>query len=402
MERYILIIGTFDTKGEEIGFLRDQILARKRKVRILDAGILRSSPPGVDISNEQVSIAGGRHLEELVRQRDRGQAVAVMAGGAARIARELFEKGEIQGIISLGGGSGTVIGTSAMRALPVGLPKVMVSSMASGNIRPYVGTSDISMMHSVVDICGLNRISRRVLRNAAASICGMVEEKEEILSAERPLLAATMFGVTTPCVAKAQKILEENGYEVLVFHAMGTGGQAMEQLIGEGQIQAVLDITTTELADELLGGKCSAGPNRLEKAGEMGIPQVVVPGAMDMVNYLPDAIPPQFRSRLLYVHNSATTLMRTNVEENRHLGRIMAQKLSKAKGPTVVYIPLGGFSAIDAPGQPFFDPAANRAFIEALEKNLPSHFPVIKRETHINDPSFAKDVAQALLNLLRG
>jgi len=402
MERYILIIGTCDTKGEEIGFLRDQILARKRKVRILDAGILRSSPPGVDLSNEQVSLAGGRHLEELVSQRDRGQAVAVMAGGAARIARELFQKGEIQGIISLGGGSGTVIGTSAMRALPVGLPKVMVSSMASGNIRPYVGTSDISMMPSVVDICGLNRISRRILRNAAASICGMVEEGEEIASAERPLLAATMFGVTTPCVAQAQKILEENGYEVLVFHAMGTGGQAMEQLIGEGQIQAVLDITTTELADELLGGKCSAGPNRLEKAGEMGIPQVVVPGAMDMVNYLPDAIPPQFRSRLLYVHNSATTLMRTNVEENKHLGRIMAQKLSKAKGPTVVYIPLGGFSAIDGPGQPFFDPAANRAFIEALEKNLPSHFPVIKRETHINDPSFAKDVAQALLNLLRG
>ena len=391
-----------DTKGEEIGFLRDQILARKQKVRLLDAGILKLSPPGVDISNEQVAIGGGRNLEELMRQRDRGQAVEVMAAGAARIARELFEKGEIQGIISLGGGSGTVIGTRAMRGLPVGLPKVMVSSMASGNIRPYVETSDISMMPSVVDICGLNRITKRILRNAAASICGMVEEKEEILSAGRPLLAATMFGVTTPCVAKAQEILEEKGYEVLVFHAMGTGGQAMEQLIGEGQIQAVLDITTTELADELLGGKCSAGPHRLEKAGEMGIPQVVVPGAMDMVNYLPDAIPAQFRSRLLYVHNAATTLMRTNAEENRQLGQIMAQKLSKAKGPIVVYIPLGGFSAIDGPGQPFFDPEANRAFIDTLEKNLPPHIPVFKRKTHINEPAFAKDLAQALLNLLRG
>jgi uncharacterized protein (UPF0261 family) len=402
MERYIFIIGTMDTKGEEIGFLRDQILARKQKVRLLDAGILKLSPPGVDISNEQVAIGGGRNLEELMRQRDRGQAVEVMAAGAARIARELFEKGEIQGIISLGGGSGTVIGTRAMRGLPVGLPKVMVSSMASGNIRPYVETSDISMMPSVVDICGLNRITKRILRNAAASICGMVEEKEEILSAGRPLLAATMFGVTTPCVAKAQEILEEKGYEVLVFHAMGTGGQAMEQLIGEGQIQAVLDITTTELADELLGGKCSAGPHRLEKAGEMGIPQVVVPGAMDMVNYLPDAIPAQFRSRLLYVHNAATTLMRTNAEENRQLGQIMAQKLSKAKGPIVVYIPLGGFSAIDGPGQPFFDPEANRAFIDTLEKNLPPHIPVFKRKTHINEPAFAKDLAQALLNLLRG
>jgi uncharacterized protein (UPF0261 family) len=393
MERYIFIIGTMDTKGEEIGFLRDQILARKQKVRLLDAGILKLSPPGVDISNEQVAIGGGRNLEELMRQRDRGQAVEVMAAGAARIARELFEKGEIQGIISLGGGSGTVIGTRAMRGLPVGLPKVMVSSMASGNIRPYVETSDISMMPSVVDICGLNRITKRILRNAAASICGMVEEKEEILPAGRPLLAATMFGVTTPCVAKAQEILEEKGYEVLVFHAMGTGGQAMEQLIGEGQIQAVLDITTTELADELLGGKCSAGPHRLEKAGEMGIPQVVVPGAMDMVNYLPDAIPAQFRSRLLYVHNAATTLMRTNAEENRQLGQIMAQKLSKAKGPIVVYIPLGGFSAIDGPGQPFFDPEANRAFIDTLEKNLPPHIPVFKRKTHINEPAFAKDLA---------
>ena len=400
MDRYILIIGTFDTKGEELSFLRDQILARNQRVRTLDAGILQPSPPRVDISNEKVAAAGGESLRKLVQQKDRGQAVAAMSRGAAKITREISEKGEVLGVISLGGGSGTVIGTSAMRALPVGVPKVMVSSMASGNTRPYVGTSDISMMYSVVDISGLNRISKRILRNAAASICGMVEGGEEIVSGDRPLIATTMFGVTTPCVTAAKRILEENGYEVLVFHANGPGGMAMEQLIGEGQIQAVLDITTTELPDELLGGKGSAGPNRLEKAGEMGIPQVVVPGAMDMVNYFPDAIPPRFRDRLVYQHNPATSLMRTNVEENRRLGEIMGRKLSRAKGLTIVYIPLGGFSAIDAPGQPFFDPDANRAFVDALKRNLPSRILVIEKDAHINDPSFAREVAQALLKLI--
>ncbi len=401
MDRYILIIGTFDTKAEELSFLRDQILSRNQNVRTLDAGILQPSPPQVDISNEKVAAAGGKSLRDLVQQRDRGQAVAAMTRGAAKITRELFEKGEVLGVISLGGGSGTVIGTSAMRTLPVGVPKVMVSSMASGNVRPYVGTSDISMMYSVVDISGLNRISKRILCNAAAAICGMVGGKEESLPGERPLVAATMFGVTTPCVTEAKRILEENGYEVLVFHANGSGGMAMEQLIGEGQIQAVLDITTTELPDELLGGKGSAGPHRLERAGEMGIPQVVVPGAMDMVNYFPDAIPPKFRDRLIYQHNPATSLMRTNVEENRQLGEIMGRKLSRAKGATIVYIPLGGFSAIDAPGQPFFDPEANRAFVEALKKNLRSHIPVIEKDAHINDPSFAHDIAVQLLKILR-
>jgi uncharacterized protein (UPF0261 family) len=257
------------------------------------------------------------------------------------------------------------------------------------------------MMYSVVDISGLNRISRRILGNAARAVCGMVEGGKEAVSAELPLIAATMFGVTTPCVTEAKRMLEEKGYEVLVFHANGPGGMAMEQLIGEGHIQAVLDITTTELPDELCGGKGSAGPRRLEKAGEMGIPQVVVPGAMDMVNYFPDAIPPQFRNRLFHVHNPATTLMRTNEEENRQLAGIMARKLSRAKGPVVVYIPLKGFSAMDAPGQPFFSPGATRAFVETLKKNLPPHIPVIEKDLHVNDPAFARETAQALLKLLR-
>jgi uncharacterized protein (UPF0261 family) len=400
MKRFILIIGTFDTKAEELNFVKDQISANGLSALTLDAGVLQPSSETVDISNERVAAAGGRPLHELVSRRDRGQAVAVMAQGAAKITRELFDRGEISGVISLGGGSGTVIGTGAMRALPVGIPKVMVSSMASGNIRPYVGTSDITMIYSVVDISGLNRISRKILSNAALAVCGMVEVGKEPVSAELPLIAASMFGVTTPCVTEAKRILEEKGYEVLVFHANGPGGMAMEQLIGEGQIQAVLDITTTELPDELCGGKCSAGPHRLEKGGEMGIPQVMVPGAMDMVNYFPDAIPPQYRKRLFYVHNPATTLMRTNEEENRQLAEIMARKLSRAKGPVVVYIPLRGFSAVDAKGQPFFDPEADRAFVETLKKNLPRRIPVIEKDLHINDPSFARETAQALLKLL--
>jgi uncharacterized protein (UPF0261 family) len=401
MEKSILIIGTFDTKAEELSFIKDQISARGLRALTLDAGVLQPSPAEVDIPNERVAAAGGQPLPKLLRLRDRGQAVANMAKGAARITRELYDSGEISAVISLGGGAGTVIGTGAMRTLPLGIPKVMVSSMTSGNIRPYVGTSDITMMASVVDISGLNRISRRILQNAAAAVCGMVEGRAESFSEELPLVAATMFGVTTPCVMEAKRILEEKGYEVLVFHANGPGGMAMEQLIGEGHIQAVLDITTTELPDELCGGKGSAGPHRLEKAGEMGIPQVVVPGAMDMVNYFPDAIPPQFRNRLLYMHNPATTLMRTNVEENRQLGEIMGQKLSRSKGPVVVHIPLQGFSAVDAKGQPFFDPDADHAFVEALKNNLPPRIPVIETEAHINDPFFARTVVQALLEFLK-
>ncbi len=400
MKKAILLIGTFDTKSAELNFVRDQISDRGFPVRALDTGVLGPSPAYVEISNEKVAEAGGRALGELVSRGNRGEALAAMARGAAKIARELFDRGEISGVISLGGGSGTAMASEAMRALPVGVPKVMVSSMASGNIRPYVGTSDITMMYSVVDISGLNRISRQILRNGALAVCGMAGRGKEDLSADRPLIAATMFGVTTPCVTEVKRLLEERGFEVLVFHANGPGGMAMEQLIGEGRIEAVLDITTTELPDELCGGKGSAGPRRLEKAGEIGIPQVVVPGAMDMVNYFPDAVPARFRDRLLFVHNPATTLMRTNEEENRRLGEIMGIKLSRAKGPTAVYIPLGGFSAIDAPGKAFHDPQADQSFIQALKKNLRPDIQVIEKESHINDPVFARELVEALLRLL--
>jgi uncharacterized protein (UPF0261 family) len=324
-----------------------------------------------------------------------------MARGAAAVAARLYAEGKIQGLVSLGGSAGTTIGTSAMRALPVGVPKLMVSTLASGDTRPYVDIKDLAMMYSVVDIAGINSLSRRILANAAGSIAGMVRAEVPPIAQERPLIGATMFGVTTPCVTRAREALEAQGYEVLVFHATGTGGRAMEDLARGGFLKGVLDITTTELADELVGGVLSAGPDRLEAAGELGLPQVVVPGALDMVNFgPPETVPEKFRSRRFYQHNPTVTLMRTTPEEKAELGRLMARKLSGAKGPVTVLIPSRGFSAIDREGQPFGDPVANAAFIEALRRDLSPQVRLLMLDRHINDPDFSDACAGALLDLL--
>jgi uncharacterized protein (UPF0261 family) len=337
-----------------------------------------------------------------VAEQDRGRSITVMAVGAAAVVRELFDQGQIQGILALGGSAGTTIGTSAMRALPVGFPKVMVSTLASGDTRPYVGTKDIAMFYSVVDIAGLNRLSRRILSNAAAAICGTVQAPQQASEADRPLIAATMFGVTTPCVTKARQTLEGNGYEVLVFHATGSGGRAMEDLIADGFIAGVLDITTTELADELVGGVLSAGPHRLEAAGARGVPQVVSPGAIDMVNFGPmDTVPDKFRGRNLYVHNPTITLMRTTVEECASLGRITAEKLNRAKGPAAVLLPLKGVSAIDAAGGPFWSPEADAAYRQALKAALDPRIRLVELDAHINDDAFAQKAADLLLEMLK-
>src|SRR5581483_1474074 len=315
--------------------------------------------------------------------------------------RRLFEEGKIHGLISLGGSAGTTIGTAAMRALPVGFPKVMVSTLAAGDTRPYVGIKDIVMLYPVVDIAGLNTLSRRILRNAAAAIIGMVSREEDPSGAGKPVVAATMFGVTTPCVTKVREILEKHGYEVLVFHATGSGGQAMESLIEDGFISAVLDITTTELADELVGGILSAGPHRLEAAGARGIPQVVCPGAIDMVNFgPPDTVPERFRHRKLYAHNPNVTLMRTTPEECAELGRITAEKLNRAKGPVVFVMPLKGVSTIDAAGQPFHSPEATPAYLGALKQQLDPRIPLVEVDANLNDPIFASEVAKRLLDHL--
>ena len=394
----VCIVGTMDTKGMEFSFIKSQIEAAGVSTCVINTGILDEPQLTPDISADEVAQAGGSSLQALRDESDRGNSVAVMAQGAATLVAEKHAAGAIDGIISLGGSAGTTIGTTAMQAVPVGVPKIMVSTLASGDTSPYVQSKDICMMYSVVDIAGINRLSRQILANAAGAIVGMVNAEAPAATADKPLIAATMFGVTTPCVTKAREVLEAAGYEVLVFHATGTGGQAMEDLVKGGFLAGVLDATTTELADELVGGVLSAGPDRLEAAGETGVPQVVAPGALDMVNFgPPDTVPEQFKDRLFYQHNPTVTLMRTTPEETAELGRIMARKLSEAKGPTTVIIPTRGVSAIDQTGQPFDSPEARTAWIENLKAHIGDNVTVIEMDAHINDDAFATKLAETLL-----
>ena len=399
--RTIAIIGTFDTKGEEFAFLREWIESAGLRTLTIDVGVLGSPSFTPDISSTEVAAAANENLAALQAERDRGRSVTAMAVGAKALVARLFQQGTIHGVVSLGGSAGTTIATAAMRALPVGFPKLMVSTLASGDIKPYVGTTDICMLPSVLDIAGLNHVSRRIIGNAAAAICGMVQSEPAVALDQKPAIAATMFGVTTPCVTAARHILEEKGYEVLVFHATGAGGQAMEQLIEDGVFQAVLDITTTELADELVGGVMSAGPHRLEVAGRKGIPHLVCPGAIDMVNFGPiETVPPQFRSRTLYIHNPSVTLMRTTPEECAALGRITATRLNCAIGPVTVLIPLQGVSAIDKIGAPFYSPEALTAYRRALKASLNPTIRLVEIDAHINDDAFARAAADLLMESL--
>jgi uncharacterized protein (UPF0261 family) len=397
MAKTVGIVGTLDTKGMEFQFIKERIEASGTSTCVVNTGILGEPSFEPDVSAGEVAEAGGTSLQALQDGGDRGVAVAAMAEGAAKIIAQLQSDGKIDGVISLGGSAGTTIGTTAMRAVPVGVPKIMVSTLASGDTGPYVDTKDVSMMYSVVDIAGINSLSRQILANAAGAIVGMVNA--EVPAAEdKPLIGATMFGVTTPCVTKARELLEDAGYEVLVFHATGAGGRAMEDLVKGGFIVGVLDATTTELADELVGGVLSAGPDRLEAAGDLGVPQVVAPGALDMVNFgPPDTVPEQFKDRTFYQHNPTVTLMRTTVEENAELGKIMGQKLSQAKGPTTVIIPKQGVSAIDQEGQPFYSAEAEAAWIENLKANLGDNVTLIEMDNHINDDAFAEKLVETLL-----
>lgn len=397
----VCLVGTLDTKGAEFQYVKNQIESNGLNTICINAGIVGEPLFQPDIPATDVAQANGTTLSYLRQKGDRGHSVTVMAKGAALVVADLFQSGKINGIISLGGSAGTTIGTTAMQSLPIGVPKVMVSTLASGDTSPYVQTKDITMLYSVVDIAGINSVSRQILTNAAGAISGMVQATAEAVE-EKPLIAATMFGVTTPCVTKAREILELAGYEVLVFHATGSGGQAMEDLIQGGFIAGVLDATTTELADELVGGVLSAGPNRLEAAGSHSVPQVVVPGALDMVNFgPPDTVPDRFKDRKFYQHNANVTLMRTTIEENAQLGRIMAQKLRSAKGPTCVLIPKQGVSAIDKTDQPFYSPEAVIAWIDNLKSGLAdSDVEITEMNNHINDEDFGKKIAETLLDLL--
>ena len=400
----IYLLATLDTKGTEAGFVRDRLRELGFEVRVVDTGCLGGPAIAADVSREELFAAAGRSLAELVTANNRGAAVTAAAAGAARLVADAYARGEVDGVVALGGSAGTTIGTTAMRALPIGVPKVMVSTLASGQVRQYVGDKDVFMLNSIVDIAGINRISRRILSEAAAAIAGLVKFRapsEPAGGVDKPLVAATMFGVTTPCVQRAREVLESAGCEVLVFHATGNGGQAMESLIRDGVIAGVLDITTTELADELVGGVLSAGPTRLTAAGERGVPQVVSVGALDMVNFGPsDTVPEKFKARKFHIHNPTVTLMRTTPDENARLGAEIGRKVAAARGPAALMIPRRGVSAIDRDGQSFDDPVARTALFDSLRASR-GGVELLDLDLHINDAEFAETAARKLLALMR-
>jgi uncharacterized protein (UPF0261 family) len=397
----VLLIGTLDTKATEVAFVRDLLREAGASVLVADAGVLGEPPIRADVSSADLFAAAGVSLAELRRANDRGQAVAAAARGAEQIAKRLHAEGKLSGVFGLGGSAGTTIATAAMRAVPVGVPKVMVSTLASGDVRPYVGTRDVCMMYSVVDVAGLNRISRLVLANAAAAMAGMVTVSREPTASAAKVIAATMFGVTTPCVTAARSQLEGVGFEVLTFHATGTGGRTMEGLIRDGLVSGVLDVTTTELADELCGGVMAAGQDRLTAAGLKGVPQVISVGALDMVNFgPPETVPERYKGRRFYQHNPTVTLMRTTPEENDTLGKQLAERACAASGPTAILLPLRGVSALDAEGKAFWWPEANQALFQSI-RNWVYGVELIELDLHINDPAFAQVAADTLVRLVK-
>jgi uncharacterized protein (UPF0261 family) len=401
----ICLIGAFDTKGEEYAFVREQILVRGYKVFMVNTGITGSTHLfPVDIEANNVAEAGGSSLEELRKKMDRGEAMKVMCAGAPAIVKSLYDNEMFDGIIGMGGTGGTAVVTSAMRVLPVGIPKVCVSTTASGDVGVYVGTKDITMIPSIVDVAGINRISRIIFSRAAGAICGMVETDIPESSEDRPVIAASMFGNTTPCVNACVADLTTQAYEVLVFHATGTGGKTMESLIREGLVDAVLDITTTEWADTVCGGVFDAGPERLDAAGQRGIPHLIVPGCVDMANFGGmDTVPEKYKKvkRTFYEWTPSVTLMRTNKEENEKMGKTFAEKANAAKGPVAFLIPLKGVSMLDSDNQPFCDREADKAMFDAIKANVREGIKVVEMDNNINDPEFSARAVEMMLALIK-
>lgn len=407
-KKTILIVGTLDTKEEEVLFCRDRIRERGNEVLLMDTGILHDPKVTPDIPRSLVAKAGGvEDLGSLVAKGDKGYCVEVMIHGAAIEAARLYKIGTFQGVLGIGGAQGTAICSSAMRALPMGVPKLIVSTIASGRATfgPFVGTKDLTMMHSVADIQGLNFLTKRILTNAAAAICGMVEAFEEEMPRFREkTVALSMLGTTTRGALRAKAMLEDKGFEVVAFHQNGTGGIAMEDLIREKAFQGVLDLNLHEIGDRWYGGLHGAiRPDRLEAAGAMGIPQAVAPGSINYVVLGPlEQLSPEIRARKLIVHNPTLTLVRLTPEELREVGRVTAEKLNRSTGPTRVFIPLRGFCDPDREGFPHWDPEGNEAFIESLEEAIRPDIPVVKLDAHINEPDFIDPVVGEFLILLEG
>jgi uncharacterized protein (UPF0261 family) len=402
MPKPIVLVGSLDTKGEEFQFVRELINEKGLDTILVDFGVLGDSDVNSDISSDEVARAGGSSIADLRQKEDKSLAMHTMTDGLSSVVTELHADGRLGGILGMGGGGGTSIATAAMRKLPTGVPKVMVSTVAAGDVAQYVGIRDITMMPSVVDVAGINSISRQIYANAAGAIAGMVSQEIEDAAEGKPLITASMFGNTTECVTRARQNLERQSFEVLVFHATGTGGRTMEALIADGFIAANLDITTTELADEVCGGVLSAGPERMLAAARAGIPTVLVPGCVDMANFWArDTVPEKYLQRNLYEWNPNITLLRTNVEENKRMGEMIAEAANQSTGPVSILIPLKGVSQLDSPGGEFWDPEANDACFQAIKENLNPGIPVVEIDHNINDPEFADIAVELLLDLMK-
>jgi uncharacterized protein (UPF0261 family) len=405
MPKTICIIGAFDTKGEDHAYLREQILAHGHQVLTLNIGILGTTTLfPIDFEGSSVIGEVGPNLEQIRSRKDKAEAMKAFTERAPKFVRDLYDKGRFAGIIGMGGSGGSSVIASAMRALPIGVPKVLVSTVASGDVSFYVGGKDVTMVPSIVDVAGLNRISRLIYVRAAGAISGMVDCEPPTAEEDRPIITASMFGNTTDCVNACVTGLKDKGYEVLVFHATGAGGRAMETLVADGLVEAVLDITTTEWADELCQGVFSAGPNRLDAPGQRGIAHLIVPGCVDMANYgPPSTVPEKYRqaNRCYYEWNPSVTLMRTNASENREMGEIFARKANAAKGPVAFLLPLRGVSMLDGDGQPFCDRDADSAMFQAIKANLKPGIPVVEIDLNINDPAFADKAVEMMLELIR-
>ena len=401
-KKTVVIAGALDTKAVEFALVRSLLEKQGIRALLVDFGILGEAGIAPDISRDEIANAAGGDLDALRRGKRRGEALEVMGRGLAVVARSLYDKGELDGILGMGGSGGTTVATAGMRALPLGVPKLMVSTIASGDVRAFVGPADIVMMPSIVDVAGINRINGRVYSNAAAAIAGMVRSDVPVIAEEKPLVTASMFGNTTACIDCARGVIERQGFEVLVFHATGIGGRTMENLISEGYIAASLDITMTELADEVCGGGASAGPDRGLAASRAGIPAVIAPGCVDMANFGPlESVPEKYRQRTLYQWAPTATLLRTNEEENRHIGDMIATAANEAIAPIAILLPLKGVSMLDSHGGAFWDPAANAACFDAIKSSLRQDIPVIELAYNINDQPFAEAAADTLLNLMR-
>ena len=401
-DKYIIMLGCFDTKGEDFSYLLKYLEAKKQQVITINTGVMETQVGfSIDFDSKQVAAASGTSLQSIRKSNDRGKAVELMGKGAAEIIADLISKKKVKGVIGMGGGGGTYIALSAMQVVPLGIPKICLSTLAAIDLSRQVGAKDITLMPSVVDVAGLNKISKLLIQQAAAALCGMAEVHVEDSDNFQKTIAISMFGNTTKCVDKCTELLKDKGYEVLAFHATGVGGATMESLIREGVFDAVLDVTTTELADELCGGILSAGPKRLTAASDMGIPQVVVPGCLDMVNFSHlDTVPEKYKSRQLYSWAPDVTLMRTDIEENEVLGKTLADKLNESKAPVTVLLPKKGISVIGTEGEIFYSPEADKALFKAIKQALRKDIPVIELDSHINDEVFAKTLVDELLRII--